>query len=102
MFSRLKVKVMELCLTASSPPTVPASLPQTRMVIWWSMGSAPVKNTKRLVSSFFVQKSTVRDGKEKEQRKKWKKKWATSRENVSSGIFDQVRFKPACSATQAS
>ena len=24
--------------------------------------------------------------------------WAISRENVSSGIFDQVRFKPACSA----
>ena len=29
-------------------------------------------------------------------------KWATSRENVSSEIFDQVRFKPACSATEAS
>ena len=28
--------------------------------------------------------------------------WATSRENVSSGIFDQVRFKPVCSATEAS
>ena len=28
--------------------------------------------------------------------------WATSRENVSSGIFDQVRFKPACSATETS
>ena len=28
--------------------------------------------------------------------------WATSRENVSSRIFDQVRFKPACSATKAS
>ena len=28
--------------------------------------------------------------------------WATSRENVSSGIFDQVRFKPACSATEVS
>ena len=27
---------------------------------------------------------------------------ATSRENMSSGIFDQVRFKPACSATQTS
>ena len=27
--------------------------------------------------------------------------WATSRENVSSGIFDQVTFKPACSATEA-
>ena len=27
---------------------------------------------------------------------------ATSRENVSSGIFDQVRFKPACSATESS
>ena len=30
------------------------------------------------------------------------KKWATSRENVSSEIFDQVRFKPACSATETS
>ena len=29
-------------------------------------------------------------------------KWATSRENVSSEIFDKVRFKPACSATEAS
>ena len=29
-------------------------------------------------------------------------KWATSRERVSSGIFDQVRFKPACSATETS
>ena len=29
-------------------------------------------------------------------------KWATSRENVSSEIFDQVRFKPAYSATEAS
>ena len=28
--------------------------------------------------------------------------WATSRENVPSGIFKQVRFKPACSATEAS
>ena len=28
--------------------------------------------------------------------------WATSRENMSSGNFDQVRFKPACSATEAS
>ena len=28
--------------------------------------------------------------------------WATSHENVSSEIFDQVRFKPACSATEAS
>ena len=27
---------------------------------------------------------------------------ATSCENVSSRIFDQVRFKPACSATEAS
>ena len=27
---------------------------------------------------------------------------ATSRENVSLGIFDQVRFKPACSATETS
>ena len=28
--------------------------------------------------------------------------WATSRKNVSSGIFDQVRFKPACSTTETS
>ena len=28
--------------------------------------------------------------------------WAKSRENVSSEIFDQVRFKPACSATEVS
>ena len=28
--------------------------------------------------------------------------WATSRENVSSGVFDQVTFKPACPATEAS
>ena len=28
--------------------------------------------------------------------------WAISHENVSSEIFDQVRFKPACSATEAS
>ena len=27
---------------------------------------------------------------------------ATSRENVSSEIFDQLRFKPACSATKTS
>ena len=27
---------------------------------------------------------------------------ATSSENVSSGIFDQLRFKPACSAIEAS
>ena len=27
---------------------------------------------------------------------------ATSGENMSSGIFDQVTFKPACSATEAS
>ena len=27
-------------------------------------------------------------------------KRATSRGSVSSGIFDQVRFKPACSATE--
>ena len=26
--------------------------------------------------------------------------WASSRENVSSEIFDQVRFKPGCSATE--
>ena len=28
--------------------------------------------------------------------------WAASRENVSSEIFDQVRFKPVCSAAEAS
>ena len=28
--------------------------------------------------------------------------WATSRENILSGIFDQLKFKPACSATEAS
>ena len=28
--------------------------------------------------------------------------WPTSRENVPSGIFDQVWFNPACSATEAS
>ena len=28
--------------------------------------------------------------------------WATSRENVSSGIFDQVTAKQVCSATEAS
>ena len=28
--------------------------------------------------------------------------WATSRKNMSSGISDQERFKPACSATEAS
>ena len=28
--------------------------------------------------------------------------WGTPRENVSSGIFEKVRFKPACSATEAS
>ena len=28
--------------------------------------------------------------------------WATSHENVSLDIFDQVRFKPACSATETS
>ena len=27
--------------------------------------------------------------------------WATPRENVSSGIFHQVRFKPAFSTTEA-
>ena len=27
--------------------------------------------------------------------------WATSRENVSLVIFDQVRFKPVSSATEA-
>ena len=36
------------------------------------------------------------------QTNKTKAIWATSRENVSSGIFDKVRFKPACSATEAS
>ena len=30
------------------------------------------------------------------------KNLATSRENVSSGIFDQVTFKPACSVREAS
>ena len=29
-------------------------------------------------------------------------KWATSGENVSLEIFDRVRFKPACSATETS
>ena len=33
---------------------------------------------------------------------KGKIKWTTSCEHLSSGIFDQVRFKPACSATEAS
>ena len=28
--------------------------------------------------------------------------WATSRENVSSRLFDQVSFKPACLGTAAS
>ena len=28
--------------------------------------------------------------------------WAISGENVSSVIFDQIRFKPACSAREAS
>ena len=28
--------------------------------------------------------------------------WVTSWENLLSGIYDQVRFKPACSATEAS
>ena len=28
--------------------------------------------------------------------------WATSRNSVSSEIFDQVKFKPAFSATEAS
>ena len=28
--------------------------------------------------------------------------WATSHKNVSLGIFEQLRFKPACSATEAS
>ena len=27
---------------------------------------------------------------------------ATSRENLSSGVWDQVRLKPACSATETS
>ena len=30
------------------------------------------------------------------------KNWATSRENLSSGFFDQVRLKPTCAATEAS
>ena len=25
--------------------------------------------------------------------------WATSQENLSLGVYDQVRLKPACSAT---
>ena len=29
-------------------------------------------------------------------------KWATSRENLSSEVCDQVRLKPACSATETS
>ena len=29
-------------------------------------------------------------------------KSATSRENVSSGIFDQMRYKPVCSVTETS
>ena len=29
-------------------------------------------------------------------------KWASSWENVSSGVSDQVRLKPACSAIEAS
>ena len=29
-------------------------------------------------------------------------KWATSCKNVSLGIFDQVRLKPACSAVETS
>ena len=29
-------------------------------------------------------------------------KWATTRENVSSGVCDQVTFKPTCSATETS
>ena len=33
---------------------------------------------------------------------KYKAIWASSWENVSSGVSDQVRLKPACSATEAS
>ena len=33
--------------------------------------------------------------------RKGKINWTTLRENLSSGIFDQVRIKPACSATEA-
>ena len=29
-------------------------------------------------------------------------KWATTRQNVSSGVSDQARHKPACAATEAS
>ena len=33
----------------------------------------------------------------------WQKKiWAAPHENVSSGVCDQARFKPACSVTEAS
>ena len=28
--------------------------------------------------------------------------WATARQNVSSGVSDQARHKPACAATEAS
>ena len=28
--------------------------------------------------------------------------WATTRQNVSSGVSDQARHKPACTATEAS
>ena len=28
--------------------------------------------------------------------------WALSSENVSTGVCDQLRFKPACSATETS
>ena len=28
--------------------------------------------------------------------------WATTRQNVSSGVSDQARHKPACAATEAS
>ena len=33
---------------------------------------------------------------------KGKLTWATSWENLSSGVCDQVRLKPICSATEAS
>ena len=33
---------------------------------------------------------------------RYKNIWAMPRENVSSGIFDQERFKPACKATEIS
>ena len=32
----------------------------------------------------------------------WKSKWATTRQNMSLGVSDQARHKPACAATEAS